>query len=65
MESIESHDFIDKVNTIVREEVDKLADNVKAIGSSEVLESIFGKFKYISRNSNQGITANILIFRLL
>ncbi len=60
MESIESHDFIDKVNTIVREEVDKLADNVKAIGSSEVLESIFGKFKYISRNSNQGITANIL-----
>ena len=31
MESIESHDFIDKVNTIVREEVDKLADNVKAI----------------------------------
>jgi hypothetical protein len=56
-----NREFINKVLTIVLEETNKLQEKIKrVIGSSEVLESIFGKFKYISRNSNQGITANIL-----
>ena len=61
MKSNANGDFINKALTIVLEEVSKLQEKTKrVIGSSEVLESIFGKFKYISRNSNQGITANIL-----
>lgn len=61
MASNENRDLINKALTVVLEEVSKLKDNpIRVIGSSEVLESIFGKFKYISKNSNQGITANIL-----
>lgn len=61
MESEDSKDFINQALTIVLEEVKKLPEGIeKAFGSSEVLESIFGKYKFLNRNSNRGITANIL-----
>jgi hypothetical protein len=52
-------DFGDKALTAIWEEVEKLSDNQTLICSTEVLESIFGKYKEMNSNA-QGVTGNVL-----
>lgn len=52
--------FIKKVITSVGEECQKLKEGQVLICSTEVLESVFGKFKAIINSGHQGITSNIL-----
>jgi len=48
-----AHSILD----FVKKESDKVGQNETLIGSSEIIESVFGKLKYIERNqSRSGIT---------
>jgi hypothetical protein len=51
--------FAQRCVKALAEEVNKLGENEVVLGSTEVLESIFGKFKEINRKS-RGISGNIL-----
>jgi hypothetical protein len=52
--------FVEKVIYTVDEECKKLEPGEVVLASTEVLESIFGKFKAIINSGHQGITSNIL-----
>jgi hypothetical protein len=52
--------FVDKALNAVEEECKKLDNDQVLICSTEVLESVFGKFKAIINKGHQGITSNIL-----
>ncbi len=52
--------FIDDSLKAVLEEVEKLGDDEIMLCSTEVLESIFGKYKAINAGSEQGISGNVL-----
>jgi hypothetical protein len=51
--------FIDKLLSLIEEEVIK-GEGRRMMGSTEVIESIFGKYKEINQVKGQGITINIL-----
>jgi hypothetical protein len=53
-------EFIDNAMKTVLEEVEKLGDGETMLASTEVLESIFGKFKQINFGSEQGVSGNVL-----
>lgn len=52
--------FVKKVVVSVEEECKKLDEGQILICSTEVLESVFGKFKAVINSGHQGITSNIL-----
>lgn len=53
--------FLLKIVEIMKEEEVKVPDQKRFLGTSEVIESIFGKFKYLEKNySGQGLTSLIL-----
>jgi hypothetical protein len=61
-----SEDRMDVMNFLGRaldcllEETDKLDESMVVPGSTEVLESFFGKFKHVARYGGRGITGNVL-----
>lgn len=52
--------FISEALKQVYQEVEKLGLNEQILASTEVLESIYGKYKYINVGSEQGISGNVL-----
>lgn len=52
--------FVKKIVASVEEECKKLNEGQVLICSTEVLESVFGKFKAVINSGHQGITSNIL-----
>jgi hypothetical protein len=52
--------FVKEALQTVLEEVEKLDEGEKMLASTEVLESIFGKYKAINVGSEQGISGNVL-----
>lgn len=53
--------FVDKVIRVLKEEEDKIPDEKCYPGSSEVIESLFGKFKQLEKNhSSDGLTSLVL-----
>jgi hypothetical protein len=53
-------EFIEAAMSSVFEEVEKLGDDEKVLASTEILESIFGRYKLINAGSGQGVTGNVL-----
>lgn len=52
--------FIKEALETLYEEVEKLGDEEKVLCSTEVLESIFGKYKQVNVGSQQGVSGNVL-----
>jgi hypothetical protein len=58
--------IIDQVNQFVQEEGAKLPDDEGYLGSSDIIESLFGKHKLFTENStSKGVGPNILLLPLL
>ncbi len=53
-------EFIKEALASLYEEVEKLNDDEIMLSSTEVEESIFGKYKHINSGSQQGVTGNVL-----
>ncbi len=53
-------EFIKEALETLHEEAEKLTDDEKILCSTEVLESIFGKYKQINVGSQQGVSGNVL-----
>ncbi len=62
--STEDHRFInfkDKIKAILQNEGEKIPCGAHFLGSSEILESLFGKFKYIEDNhASSGLSSLVL-----
>lgn len=58
-------DFICKIFTSVNEEVVKLDEGQSLVVSTEIVESIFGSYKYHSARGGHGITGNSLTIGVL
>jgi hypothetical protein len=61
----EAREFVKEVRQFVRRECEKLPDNDAYVGSTDVLESMFGKYKDIAKHApSKEITANVLMLPL-
>lgn len=54
------HEFICYALSAVNEEVEKLDDQETLLSSTEIVESIFGSYKYHTSIGGHGITGNVL-----
>lgn len=59
--SKESQNFFLKVISSVEQETKKIPQNMRLLGSSEIIESVFGKFKQLGKNhSSEGLSSLVL-----